>query len=275
MKKFLQTTTFVAAILFAFNANAAAKLSISTAMPTAMKIIIDGQKFYSQDNKISINNLQAGYHSITVYYIKNGRDFNSFFNNGNNGYWKKAVSKQVSVRNNYVYDITINRFGRAFFDQDYCNANSNHWDNDDMQDGNDDYGFDYNNGYNEDYDDWGYFKRGEGKNHLPNTQNNQQNLGSAVISNSLFEQIKQTIQEQPFESSKLSVAKQSINKKNISTTQAKDLLDLLSMETSKLDFAKFAYDKVVDKDKYFTISNNLSMQSSKDELLKFLRPKND
>ena len=274
MKKFLQTITIVALLFLCLNASANSKLSVSTTMPTAMKVIIDGQKFYSQDNKICINNLQAGYHSITVYYIKNGRDFNNFFNNGNNGFWKKAVSKQVTVRNNFEYDITINRFGRVFYDQDYCNNNNNNiWDNNDIEDGFNNNNFDYNNGYNEDYDDWGYFKKGVGKSNLPNNNNNFSQLNMVGIPNKLFEQIKQTMQQQSFESSKLEFAKQSLDKNNINTNQTKDLINLLFMETSKIEFAKYAYDKVIDKDKYFTVLDSFDMQSSKDELLKYIRLK--
>ena len=64
MKKILHTTVLFAFILMATNAIAKSKLSVSTSMPTSMKIIIDGQKFYSQDNSITINNLQPGYHEI-------------------------------------------------------------------------------------------------------------------------------------------------------------------------------------------------------------------
>jgi len=273
MKKFLQTTTFLALSFLSINAGAAAKLSISTSIPTAMKVIIDGQKFYSQDNRISINNLQAGYHNITVYYIKNGRDFNSFFNNGNNVYWKKAVSRQVTIRNNYQYDIIINRFGRAFYDQDYCYYNNtNGWDNHEEND-NGDYDFDYNNGYNEDYDDWGYFKRGEGKNHTSIVNESNNDNVFAPMSNQVFAQIKQTLQQQSFESSKLNFAKQSIDKNSINTNQANEIINLLSMETDKLEFAKYAYNKVSDKEKYFAVSNSLSMQISKDELMKYIRTK--
>jgi hypothetical protein len=50
-------------------------------------------------------------------------------------------------------------------------------------------------------------------------------------------------------------------------------MNILAMETDKLDFAKYAYDKTRDRNSYFTVANGLSMQSDKDELLKYIRDK--
>ena len=274
MKKILHTTVLLVFVFMVSNANAKSKLSISTSMPTAMKVVIDGHKFYSQDNSLTINNLQPGYHDIAIYYIKNGRDFNSFYSNGNNGYWKKAVSRQVVVRNNFQYDITINRFGKAFFDQDYYYGSSNNWDDDDYNDNNNYYDYNDNDGYNENYNDWDYFRKGgDNKNSQQNTNPIRNNNYLPAMNSNIFNQVKQTMQEQSFESSKLTFAKQVLDKNSISTNQSKELVAMLAMGTDKLDFAKYAYDKVSDKANYFTIANSLTMQTDKDELLKYIRDK--
>lgn len=269
MKKILHTSVVAMFMMVCIAANAKSKLSINTAMPTVMKIIIDGQKFYSQDNNININNLQVGYHDISVYYIKNGRDYNNFFNNGNSRYWKKVVSKQLVVRNNYQYDITINRFGKAFFDQDYSYSNDDWNDDDYYTNSHDD--FDYNDGYNEDYDDWTYFKKNDNK---ANTNNNSiKNNYLPAMSSTMFAQVKQTLEQTSFESSKLDFAKQSLDKNSVTTSQVKQMMSMLTMEMDKLDFAKYAYDKTRDKENYFTVANGLSMQLDKDDLLKYIRDK--
>ena len=278
MKKILHTTVLFAFIFLSLNANAKSKLSISTTMPTAMKVVIDGHKFYSQENSLTINNLQPGYHDISIYYIKNGRDFNNFYNNGSNGYWKKAISRQVVVRNNYQYDITINRFGKAFFDQDYYNSNNNWDDEDDYNtnnyNNNNYYDYNDNNGYNENYNDWDYFrKNNDGKNNNQNINPIRNNNYLPAMNSNLFNQVKQTMQETAFESSKLEFAKQSLDKNSITTNQAKEMIAMFTMEMDKLDFAKYAYDKVSDKANYFTIANSLSMQMNKDDLLKYIRDK--
>jgi hypothetical protein len=281
MKKFLQTTVLVTFIFLSFNASAKSKLSIGTSMPTAMKVIIDGRKFYSQDNILNINNLQPGSHNITVYYIKNGKDFNSFYNNGNSTYWKKAVSRQVVVRNNYQYDITINRFGKAFFDQDYYSTGYFRGGDEDANNDDDEnlsnYDFEDNTAYNEDYNDLDYFRKNGNSNQnvVPafNGNNNGNYNSHNAMSGQMFNQVKQTIKQQNFESSKLDFAKQSLDKNYITTNQAKEIVDLFTMQTNKLDFAKYAYDKITDKENYFTVANSLSMQLDRDDLLKYIRNK--
>lgn len=298
MKKFLQTTVLVALIFTSINASAKSKLTISTTMPTAIKVVIDGQKFYSQDNYLSIRNIQPGYHSISVYYIKTGRDFNNFFGSGNNSYWKKAVSRQVSVRNNYQYDITINRFGRAFYDQDnYYNSNSNYgWrtngsntnDADDDEFDTPDNSFDISNGFNEDYNDLDFFKKkpnvvvDDNKNHNNNNYsddrnnnfNNSNTSNYKPMSNEMFTQVKQTLQKTSFESSKLNIAKQILDNNSISTSQVKEIMSLFTMQSDKLEYAKYAYSKTRDKNNYFTVINGLTMQSDRDELMEYIRDKN-
>jgi hypothetical protein len=278
MKKFLQTTVLVTLVFLSSNANAKSKLSIGTSMPTTMKVIIDGRKFYSQDNILNINNLQPGYHNISVYYIKNGKDFNSYYSNGNNSYWKKAVCRQVVVRNNYQYDITINRFGKAFFDQDYYSVGYYRGGSEEESDddnSNSNFDFDDNNAYNEDYNDLDYFRnKGNNNQNIPPIHNgnfNNNYNSYKAMSNQMFNQVKQAIQQQNFENSKLDFAKQSLDKNFITISQAKEIINLFSMEMNKLDFAKYAYDKVTDKENYFTVASTLSMQTNKDDLLKYIR----
>lgn len=296
MKKFLQTTVLVALSFIALSASAKTKVTISTTMPTAIKVIIDGQKFYSQDNYLSIRNIQPGYHNISVYYIKNGRDFNNYFGSGSNNYWKKAVSRQVVVKNNYQYDITINRFGRPFYDQDYyygSNNNSNGWrmqgDNNNNQDDDDEFetadnSFDISYGYDEDYNDLDFFKK-KPVNVVDNNKNNNNDKyynddrknnysnNYKPMSNEMFTQVKQTLQKTSFESSKLSIAKQVLDNNSISTSQVKEIMNLFTMQSDKLEYAKYAYDKTRDKNNYFTIINGLTMQSDKDELMEYIRDK--
>lgn len=287
MKKFLHNTILVALIFLSFNANAKTKLSISTTMPTAMKVIIDGHKFYSQDNSISIKNLRPGYHNIAVYYIKTGREWNNYYNNGNNNYWKKAVNRQVLVKNDYVYDITINRFGRAFYDQDYYYNNGRHYGWKEGKENNEEYddydemdnsfnsNFDFErDGVDEDYNDWDYFKKQPNKSDEKFNNNNDYGnykTYNQPMTNQMFNGLKETIQQTNFETSKLQVAKQSIDKYSINTYQVKEIMSLLNMEIDKLEFAKYAYDKTRDANNYLTVLNSLSMQSSKDELLKVIK----
>jgi hypothetical protein len=282
MKNFLQKILLLCLALVTIQTYARTKLSITTTRPVAMKVIIDGRKYYSQDNNLSIRNLQPGYHNISVYYIKTSRDFNSFFNNGSDSYWKKVVQRQFVIRNNYQYDITINRFGKAFFDQDYYYSNINYYRGNGMEDNDDeddsismDYDAENDNSFDENYNDIDFFRKKGPASPIQNITPIHNNFSkNKIISNQMFSQVKRTLEEQQFENSKLEFAKQSLDKYLISTNQAREFTSCLNMQVDKLNFLKFAYDKVIDKENYFTISNQLMMQNDRDELLKYIRSKN-
>jgi hypothetical protein len=243
------------------------KLTINTPVNSTLKVVINGRKYYSNNNLIAIKNLQPGYHTLSIYYIKNRNDFNQFYNNGADNFWRKVVQRQVLIRENFVYDITVNRFGKPFFDQQ--EQNSTFWRS--SRDGNEDdfsdsdiENWDANNGFEDDYNDVDFFRK---------HANNSIGLGFArtVMPANQFSNLKQTLKNQNFENSRLEMAKQIVNKNWFNTNQITDLLNLFDFETSKLNLAKLAYERVIDKQNYFTITNAFNMQSSKDELMKFIR----
>lgn len=243
------------------------KLTVNSTSISAIKIIIDGRKYYSNNNILKIKNLKPGYHNISLYYLKQ-KDYNKYYDFGYSNLWKKAFTKQMFIRNNYIYDITINRFGRSYFDQELIyKRNNNGWDSDD--DANDE--FDVNeidvfDGFDENEDDWDIFKkqsRGDGKNYF--ATNNR-----IVLSNATFSQIKATMQNQSFDNSKLNFAKKSIKNYSINTSQVIELMNILNSETNKLDFAKAAFSNTIDKQKFFLVANSFNFQSSKDDLIEFI-----
>lgn len=251
-------------------ASANSKLSFNAPNRTTLKVVIEGRKFYSNNNSLAIRNLQPGFYSITIYTLK-GNDYNDFFNNGNNNRWKKVSSKQVNIRSNYLYDVTINRFGRVFYDQDYS-YNNNGWgwgrrgennnDDDDLTANE----VDFDNGFDENYNDWDYFKK-------PNEQGGPRGgfFGNNAMSSISFTKLKETAKNQTFETSRLSFLKQNTSNSYLNNNQIADLAGLLNMETNKLDFLKHAYTSSTNKNEYFVVCNSLSMQSSKDELMDYIR----
>lgn len=89
-----------------------------------------------------------------------------------------------------------------------------------------------------------------------------------------FNQMKATIQAQRFENTRISGMRQALrSKKCISTAQVRELLKMFSFEASKLDLAKFAHEFVHDKDNYYTVSEEFSFDSSKEDFNRFLEGK--
>jgi hypothetical protein len=143
----------------------------------------------------------------------------------------------VQVRPNYHVDIMVNRFGKALVDERSLRNNES-WDNEDWYD-------DHNNdGYGNNY--------------------------NRAISENAFNQFVQRIRSQ-WLSGKMNTAKDGLSRNYFTTQQVRQVLQLFSSESDKLELAKLAYRNTVDQRYYYQLYDVFSFQSSKDELDRYIR----
>jgi len=88
-----------------------------------------------------------------------------------------------------------------------------------------------------------------------------------------FANAKKAIEDQGFEENKLQVAKQVLKGNCISSAQVKETIGLFSFEKTKVDYAKFAYDRTTDQNNYYTINDAFSFSSSVTELNEYINSK--
>lgn len=86
-----------------------------------------------------------------------------------------------------------------------------------------------------------------------------------------FNQLRNTIDNQWFDSGKLQVARQGIMSNNLTAAQVAELMNLFSFESSKLEIAKMAFANTVDKQNYFLVNNEFTFSSSVAELDRYIR----
>jgi hypothetical protein len=70
---------------------------------------------------------------------------------------------------------------------------------------------------------------------------------------------------------KLKLMQSEMAKKAFTTAQLQVMLTWLSFESSRVEFAKWAFDHTLDKEKFSKIADQLKYQDSKEELLQFLK----
>ena len=234
MKK---TFTLVTALFFSAILFAQSKLSISASGNADIRVMVDGVKYTANSRDIVINNLKNGNHTVKIFRAGNDRNrYNG--NNRGNGY-QLVYNNNLFVKPQYHVDIAINRFGKAFVDEQMISGGYN----------------------NEDDDDWGvdnndqYYDRG----------------GKRAMDNNSFQQLKKSIANESYESTKLKVSKQFVSVNYFNATQVKELLALFSYEDSKLELAKYAYDYTVDKGNYFVVNEAFSYSSSKESLMDYIK----
>ncbi len=240
MKK-ISTLLFSSLFSLSLLAYDGSRLSISTTSNNSdLKIEVDGRRFNMQDNSITISNLNEGYHTVKIF---KGRRKNG---NGNGfGFGKKqdvVYNSSVYLKRGFHLDITVNRFGKVLVDERRMDRNDE-WYNEDEYD-------DHNGG-----DSW---DNGYGN----------------VMSGREFESVKEQIRKEWFENNRLTSAKTIIDKNNFTAQQAKEMVLLFGFENNKLEIAKYAYRKTVDKQNYYMVNDAFTFSSSKDELARFIRQTN-
>jgi Domain of unknown function (DUF4476) len=238
MKKFF---TLLLSSLFSLSLLAydGSRLSISTVSNTMdLKIEIDGRRINMQDNTITLSNITEGSHSVRIYREKkrSGTGFN---------FGKKPeiiYASSVFVKRGFHTDITVNRFGKVFIDERRMDSRDGWYDEDENYgDYEDETGGDWNNGYGN------------------------------VMSTRDFEMVKEQIRKEWFEKNRLVSAKVIMDKNNFTVQQVKEFMLLFTFEENKLEVAKYAYRKTVDKQNYYQLNDALTFKSSKDDLARFIR----
>jgi hypothetical protein len=91
------------------------------------------------------------------------------------------------------------------------------------------------------------------------------------MSESDYNQAKQSISSKTFEDSKLTIAKQIVGNNCLLSSQVKEIMLLFTYESTRLDFAKFAYPYTLDQGNYFKVNDAFTYESSIDDLNDFLK----
>ena len=91
-----------------------------------------------------------------------------------------------------------------------------------------------------------------------------------VMDPARFEHLKAAICRQPFSSDKLILAKQGIRDQFITADMVRQITALFTFESSKLEFAKYAYAFTIDPQNYYVVNDAFTFSSSIRELDTFL-----
>ena len=193
-------------------------------------VSIDDGPFTAPAPSVDIKRVPEGYRMITVYQ---SNPYPGHCGNGQQLVFREMVYMPAMVEMNAL----INRFGQFKVNSIVPKINQHQVFNSQNQFTN--Y---YGNGYVE-----------------PNTFNNND-----------FDALHNTIANQSFDQTRLSIAKQAIQNRMLNTQQVADLMRLFTFESTKLDFAKYAYNYTCDKDRYYVINNEFTFSSSIDELVNYI-----
>ncbi len=88
-----------------------------------------------------------------------------------------------------------------------------------------------------------------------------------------FSSALSTVKNQGFDETRLKTAKQIAGGNCLSTNQISEICKVFGFEETKLDFAKYAYDRCTEPNNYFKINNVFGFSSSVDDLTDYISGK--
>lgn len=196
---------------------------------------LDGRQIAQASNKIIIENLVPGNHLLKVALIQS-----SLFGKTQT---KTIFNSNIKVVPNSNIYAHINRNNQLVIERSVAlNKNNSLYPN----------GSARNN-------------RGKQQPHTP-----QVAPAIPIIDVYTFNQLKNTINNTAFESTKLSVLQQASPYYYFNTFQVQELLRLFSFESTKLNVAKMLFDRTIDKQNYFLVNQEFAYGSSVNELYEYI-----
>lgn len=237
-------TLLLATVFTAAFAADKGRLTITVTSDKKVQVYVDGRSYRDNDNYFVFDNLQPGNHTIKIYRANHN---NNARNNRNDKSKLNELlyASSVYVKPSYHVDVMINRFGRALIDERFLSGRNGRRDDEDWNSGG------YGNG-----------RHGNGEYHNGYRQ---------PMATSDFDQLVGRIKSQWFSSGKLNTARESILKNHFITSQVRQLLQVFSSDTDKLELAKLAYRQTVDPGNYTTLYDVFSFQDSRDALERYIK----
>ena len=249
------------------------RLTVTSASNNKMIVEVDGRRYKLDDHTLSITNIRPGTHTVRVLReVKKKKGWNI-------DPWSKKedviYSIKTFLKNGYHFDIMVNRFGKVMIDERRIEA-SDDWYNDEDDYENDDRDKDRDNRNNGDRDDREYDNDRDDRNDHDGRNDREDDGGydddnyNRAMSSAEFNQAKETIRKEWFENTRLTTAKQVIDKNYFTSQQVKELMLLFSFENNRLEIAKYAYRNTVDKRNYDAVNDAFTI-NSKEKLDQYIR----
>ena len=253
------------------------RLTVTSVSNNKMFVEVDGRRYNLNGNTVSISSIRPGTHTVRVVRELKRK---AGWNPGNGNRREETIYNiKVTFRNGYHFDILVNRFGKVLIDERRMDPNDDWYDQDDS--------YDRNGGRDEDWDDARNNDRNPDDRVYDNNDRDNRdnrdyeddrnddpryddNYGRAMKNND-FAQAKESLRREWFENTRLETAKQIIDQNYFTSKQVKEMVLLFTFENNRLDIAKYAYGKTVDKGNYFVMNDAFTFNSNKEKLSEYIR----
>jgi len=247
-------------------------------------VVIDNMPFKGVYDRFRMDELRAGNHKMKIVKLIISRRGNVIdryvlyqgivFIPKNSKVWAKVNNNgRLIIERTYQFYDDRNNGNRnhSYNNRDYENyldesendGGSRNRMNDDYYD-NDSY--DYSDQDHDNSDD--YSQRGNNKDNYG--YDNRNRSGRSLNREQTFQLTLSAIQKQSFDTERLKIAKNAVSQGDMLSSEIAEIIKLFSFESTKLDFAKYAYQYTGDKQNYVIVQNAFQFSSSTSELQDFI-----
>ena len=245
-------------------------------------IFIDNMPYAGVYDRFKMDNLRSGNHRLKIVQVivsRRGRLLERIVLYNGIVFIPRNAKVWASVNNNgrFVIERTYRRDNnrgnndrnRRYDNRDYDNNRDYDQRRDDRDGRHDDYWYGYNSetdgNRNDDYD------RNDDRQYSTNRDKDQYNSGNYnQRSNKTFALTLNAIKKQSFDTERLKIAKNAVAQGNMLSSEVVEITKLFSFESTRLEFAEYAYSYTSDKKNYVIVQDAFQFSSSTSELQDYI-----
>ena len=253
------------------------RLTVTSISQNKMFVEVNGRRYNLNGNTVSIDNIRPGTYNVRVLReLKRKSGWNSGIGNSRE---EVIYSIRLTLRDGYHFDILLNRFGKVLIDERridrnddwYTEKDDDYFDRDRNRDEEWEESDDSRDRGNKDWEDDEEMSDRDLRDDNDNRDADYDDEYNRAMSDFDFSQAKETLRKEWFENTRMTTAKQIIDRNYFTSQQVKDILLLFTFENNRLEIAKYAYGKTVDKGNYFIVNDAFTFNSNKEKLSEYIR----
>ncbi len=249
---------------FALSVDAQSLLRVKLADGERINVSVNGRYFDRRGNSITVGDLPPGRHFVKVFAVTPGRWGRS--------YQSVVYQGRITTYNNTLTTVVYDPYTRmASITERRLNDNGAYAESADRAQYNND-----DSRYVEKTYTQKRFKAEEDENATKNEKSStNQPAASPINDHSLSDAemyaLKDKLNQKKTDTDKQKLLRDALKKRSVTTFQVGTMMDWLLFESTKLEFAKWAYNITTDRVAYSDLLKKFSYQSSKDEINDLLK----
>ncbi len=270
MKKLLIVILFLSGFLT--QAGAQSMLKVSLADNSPINVSVDHRFFNKRGQSVTVGDLPYGRHFLQIHSAmpgRRGRMFQDIIYEGK----VKTAPGMITVM---IYDPVT---GGINTHQEQITAYNAHRPaysvprdqyDDEQDNGNNGAG---RGNYNNNSGNGQYGERTDGNN-SNNYRNNEPPatpVNAGTLTAAKIDNLKTKVTAKNTDTERMNIVKEALKDEQITTSQAGDMMDWFNFESSKVDFAEWAYTITVDKGNFMDLENKCKYKNYQDDLDKFIK----